>query len=327
MTVPTIQRDDRQTYSGDLVWDSDLPAIGRYLDKRDGAKRRGPAVRVTLSTFDGSSRRPTYRALREGIPLDDFEPIRDDEYQPSGMTPLLDATTEFLEHVRSLAGPGEVNVGLLLDESGSMAGNRDAVVESANQFVDGLRSVDEVASDVDGKGFLVISTDGLENYSTHHGYEDVKRVVSACEDAGWVTVFLGASIDGWGTGRSIGLSGGYTGQMVSTVNTPAGHTASLRLASTDAASYLSQGEYVYSQVRADTSMRSVTEDGTELDSNIGQTVTPNADPGYVQVPSVQTFPGGGSHGKSSAQTFPPGQKSPYDPSDAIDRVTGALAER
>src|SRR5260221_8963552 len=111
--------------------------------KTTGTKRaKAPAVHVTLAMFD--TRAPIYRVRRESVPIDGFAPLGPDDYVPSAMTPLRDAVAQFIAHLDGLRAPDRVTIGLLLDESGSMAGNREAVIARVNEFVAGMRAVEAV---------------------------------------------------------------------------------------------------------------------------------------------------------------------------------------
>jgi hypothetical protein len=63
-------------------------------------KTKAPTVKVTLSTFDQSQGRPIYRVLRDGVSLKNFDQVTEDQYTPTGSTPLVDATYAFLTHMR-----------------------------------------------------------------------------------------------------------------------------------------------------------------------------------------------------------------------------------
>ncbi len=239
--------------------------LEKQLKKEKKMKR--PKVRVTLSTFD-TGPRPVYRAIREHVKLKDFEEITLDEYQPSGMTPLYDAVFEFVESVRSHATENEVQVGLLLDESGSMAGQREEVISGANEYIDAIRDIKKIDKNAGGKGFLVITTDGYENTSRKHTASEVAKLLGECEKDGWVVVYLGAGIDGWATGNAFGATGSANLQTVSASSTRAG----LRSTRGHTQSYLSDSSnYLVAAAAAGTGMRSVTEDGEELLTNINAT--------------------------------------------------------
>jgi hypothetical protein len=264
-------------------------------------KKKAPTVRVTLSTFDDTAGRPVYRRLRERSKLAEFQPVTAEDYQPCGMTPLIDATVEFAEDMLRLGRKGEVQVGLLLDESGSMQGNREAVIQSANSFVNGLREVKKVDHKNDGKGFLVVATDGYENASRKHHYEEVRKLLASLEDRGWVVIFLGASIDAWGQGHKLGLSGGIGGQTVSTVNTPVGTQSAFVATTNDAMCYLTDNQS-YKVARAGSTVRSLSEDGKETPGSTGGGITP----------------GWGSVSASTAM-------GTYDPSHALRKATEDLS--
>src|SRR5215831_10071639 len=94
-------------------------------------RAKAPAVHVTLAMFD--TRAPIYRVRRESVPIHGFAPLGPDDYVPSAMTPLRDAVAQFIAHLDGLRAPGRVTIGLLLDESGSMAANREAVIAGVNE--------------------------------------------------------------------------------------------------------------------------------------------------------------------------------------------------
>ena len=51
-----------------------------------------------------------------------------------------------------------------------------------------------------------VFTDGLENASREFTYEQIKALVAEKEKAGWTFMFMGAGIDSYGAGRSLGFS-------------------------------------------------------------------------------------------------------------------------
>ena len=58
-----------------------------------------------------------------------------------------------------------------------------------------------------GKVILVVLTDGEENSSREFtDKKAIAKMVATQEDEGWEIVFLGADIDAWGDGRSMGFS-------------------------------------------------------------------------------------------------------------------------
>lgn len=103
---------------------------------------RVPAVQVTLAMFDsrgaGLPGAPRGRADRA------IHPARPGRLHAVGD----DAAARCGRAVHRAPGPapcpGRVTIGLLLDESGSMAANREAVIAGMNEFVGGMRDVDAV---------------------------------------------------------------------------------------------------------------------------------------------------------------------------------------
>ena len=64
------------------------------------------------------------------------------------------------------------------------------------------KSEAEQAEDV----LVWVFTDGLENASREFTYEQIKALVAEKEQAGWTFMFMGAGIDSYGAGRSLGFS-------------------------------------------------------------------------------------------------------------------------
>ena len=62
---------------------------------------------------------------------------------------------------------------------------------------------------------FVITTDGLENASTHFTYEQVKHAIEAHTEQGWEFLFLGANIDAMAEASRLGIHADYAAQYVS----------------------------------------------------------------------------------------------------------------
>lgn len=235
-----------------------------------------PAVHVTLAMFD--SREPVYRVSREDMPITRFTPLGPADYTPSASTPLRDAVAQFIAHLDRLRASDRVSIGLLLDESGSMTGNREAVIAGVNEFVDGMREVDAVDPEAAGKVLAVIVTDGLENASREVDPKTLATAIAQRERDGWTFIYMGANQDAWAVGQRTGLSGGVSGQSVSFQSTARGTRAAMRSVASDARHYLRDAGS-YSRTRAGSARRSVTEDGEELLTNIGAQASRYADAG------------------------------------------------
>lgn len=234
------------------------------------SRRKTVQAVVTVCKFTESGK--PFTIIRPETSLAEFNPVGypDDYFAQGFNTPLRDATAKFVSHLESLQSPDKVVIGLLADESGSMNGNEAAVVQGINDFVKGMAEVKKVDPNTAGTVLAVITTDGLENASKEISPEALHDLMAKKESEGWTFIFLGAQIDAWDVGRStLGLSGGVRGQTISYVNTPRGTAAAMASATTDSQNYLSNmANYQTNKVTTGSSMKSVTEDGTELLSNI-----------------------------------------------------------
>jgi hypothetical protein len=232
-------------------------------------KTKAPTVKITVSTFD-ASQRPTYRVVRSGVKLAKYQPVTAADYSPRGGTPLLDAVVEFLEDIFGRTTKEEVAVGILMDESGSMGDQQQAVISAVNEFVLGLRDVDKVDPETAGKGFLVICTDGEENSSTRHTKKDVAKLLRKAEKNSWAVMFFGAGIDAWDEGRGMGFGGNsISGQTVSSVPTAAGTRSAMAFATSDRNSYLRSAKG-YTLSKQGQNSTSVDESGKVSTDNINK---------------------------------------------------------
>jgi len=110
-----------------------------------------------------------YHKNSEGVLLENVQALDNSSYRPGGGTALL-----------------------------------DAIGKSINDVVSRHSTLGD---EVPGKVILVVLTDGEENSSTEFtNVKDIAKLVKKQEDAGWEIVFLGADIDAWGDGRSMGFS-------------------------------------------------------------------------------------------------------------------------
>lgn len=206
------------------------------------AKKKGaaaPEVAVTLAQFDTPNMGGAmeFAVTREGVAVADFAPLTPNDYRPRGMTPLLDATAEFVRLLEGKRRKGAVTLGLLLDRSGSMLGNQDAVVDGVNEVVGGLRDLPPDPG-ADGKVLAVIVTDGRENASLEATKESVAALVADREAEGWTFIFMGANQDAWGEAAAMGYSGGVTGQSVNFTSTPTGTRSAMRDVARHTAGYV-----------------------------------------------------------------------------------------
>ena len=110
----------------------------------------------------------TSEVLVDRVPIEKVKDLTLDDYQVRGCTALLDAVGDSIRHI------GRVQ-GYMPDEY------------KAEHVI------------------FVITTDGLENASQRHTYDDVKRAIGQRTEEGWEFVFLGANIDAVGEAARIGI--------------------------------------------------------------------------------------------------------------------------
>jgi hypothetical protein len=241
-------------------------------------KAKQITAHVTVAKFTDT--RSNFAILRNKVPLQEFEgrQIGALEYRATGWdTPLRDSVARLIKHGDKIKSKNAVTILLLADESGSMVGREGAVISGINDFVAGMAEVDEVDPEAAGDVIAVILTDGLENASREVSAEALREMLALRENEGWTFIFIGAQIDAWGQSASLGLSGGVTGQSISTPGSAAGVYAAMSSVTTDSADYLTS-KADYKQKRVGSTRRSINEDGSETPTNI------NAAPGSATRP-------------------------------------------
>ena len=107
--------------------------------------------------------------LHDRVPPAKLEPLTDRDYTVRGCTALIDAIGETVEHIDSI--------------------HRYAREE-----------------DIPAHVMFVITTDGMENASTHFTSAEVKTKIELKKAQGWEFLFIGANIDAVGTAAQIGIS-------------------------------------------------------------------------------------------------------------------------
>jgi Mg-chelatase subunit ChlD len=125
----------------------------------------GHDAQMTLVQFDDQDPRDV---VFEAIPVHEVVPLRARDFEPRGATPLLDATGAIIDRATTRAAT-------LAEEGGP-----------AEQVL------------------LVTITDGEENASQELTRARVLELVRAKEAQGWTFVFLGAGLDAYSEGGSMG---------------------------------------------------------------------------------------------------------------------------
>lgn len=220
-------------------------------------------VAVTLAQFDSQD---PFDIMREAVPVGEFTPLTLADYSPRGMTPLRDACAQLIGHLDKQQHEGHVAIGVLLDRSGSMQGNEASVVQGVNEFVGGMAET-KPDPKAGGKVLCVVVTDGLENASREVSQEALAAMTREREAEGWTFIYLGANQDAWGTGASLGLSGGASGQSVNYASTPKGMRSALSDVRRRGVGYVGEHDTYMASASAE-SKSSITEDGELLTDNV-----------------------------------------------------------
>lgn len=288
-------------------------AVPTATKTKKATAKKSPTVHVTLGTFDSHAGSPTLRVLRTSA-IGRFKDVTRADYNPRGGTPLRDATADFIHHLDSLRKPDRVIVGMLADESGSMGGNEEAVVSGFNDFVAGLTEVEVVDPESAGQVLCVIFTDGHENTSNRYSPQALQSLVGEREADGFTFIYLGANVDAWNTGSSMGIRGTAHAHTVNYVSSPVGTANAMKETTARSASFLSSsagfvGEY------GSLGVSSLSEDGSLLAGNSGAA-------GAQSAPSHQ---GGSVPGLVLPTPIPP--TPPVERSDEIKSAIESLAKK
>ena len=130
------------------------------------AKQKKEEGRAYVTTVLFDTR---FQRLHDRVDLNSVEPMTEKDYVPGGCTALLDAVGDTVRHIAHI--------------------HKYARHE-----------------DVPDKTVVVITTDGLENASTHYTAEEIRKLIShEQEKYGWEFIFLGANIDAVATASRIGI--------------------------------------------------------------------------------------------------------------------------
>lgn len=137
--------------------------IGGFNSMIEKQKAEGQDVLVSTILFNH-----TMKIVHDRVPIAEVEPMTSRDYEPGGMTALLDAVGKTIEHIKT---------------------------------------IQKYARDEDrpDKTMFIITTDGCENSSTRFNIDDVKKMIGAQKETGWEFLFLGANIDAIGTAARFGI--------------------------------------------------------------------------------------------------------------------------
>ena len=164
--------------------ESDLPVQVSFLIDRSGsmsglqsdvvdgfngfvAKQREHPGTCTLTLVQFDSNEP-YEVIHDAVPIKKVPDLTSEQYQPRGMTPLLDAL--------------------------------GSLIEAADARLKRL--------DHDEDQVVAVFTDGLENASRRWNRADLFDLITARKEAGWTFVFMGANQDSYAEAGRLGMDAG-----------------------------------------------------------------------------------------------------------------------
>ena len=146
------------------MFDLKEDTIGGINSVIEEQKKKDGEVIVSTVMFNN-----TTRVLHDRIPLDRIEKMGSGDYNPGGMTALLDAVGGAIHHI------GNIH---------KYARNEDVPEHT----------------------LFVITTDGLENASRRYSSDKVKKMIKRQQEKyGWEFIFLGANIDSVETAGAFGI--------------------------------------------------------------------------------------------------------------------------
>jgi hypothetical protein len=79
------------------------------------------------------------------------------------------------------------------------------------------------------RAVVAIMTDGQENASTKYNAAQVKQQITLAQERGWRVMFLGANIDSFAVGASLGVARQFTQNYAATNEGLRGATASVSM--------------------------------------------------------------------------------------------------
>ena len=151
---------DRSGSMANLVSDT----VGGFNAMIERQRQLPGEVYVSTVLFNSHS-----TVLHDRVPINEIEPLTENDYQPAGCTALIDAIGGAIHHI-------------------------------------GLVHKYARPEDVPEKTLFVITTDGLENASHKYDADDVRAKIKRQQERyGWEFLFLGANIDAIETARRYGI--------------------------------------------------------------------------------------------------------------------------
>lgn len=150
---------DRSGSMGGLESDT----IGGFNSMIEKQKKQDGNAYVSTILFSNTS-----EVLHDRVPIEQINPITENDYYVMGATALLDAIGGAIKHIRNI-------------------------------------HIYARAEDVPEHTMFVITTDGMENASRKYNIKKVKKMIEEQKKHNWEFLFIGANIDAVETARTFGI--------------------------------------------------------------------------------------------------------------------------
>ena len=144
------------------IRDDTVGAINAWLSE---LRKTESEMRFSLVMFDEFHHGMDLQKVHVAVPIHDVPDLAVNQYEPRGMTPLIDAACTTIRAVRE-----------------SLASRDDEI-----------------------KVVFAIQTDGFENASRENTWKDLRALVNECEAHDWQFNFMGCGIDAYGQGERMGI--------------------------------------------------------------------------------------------------------------------------
>jgi hypothetical protein len=144
-----------------------ISGFNELVQSQKSAENAGTAY-LTLTKFDA----PKVDILYRNVSIQEVKPLTAADYEPNGMTNLMDAVGQTMMSIQNVLG--------------------------------------EVKEEERPGVLVVIMTDGYENSSTTYRADQIRSMVKQAEAADWSFMFLGADIDAFAAGSVIGMTAANT---------------------------------------------------------------------------------------------------------------------
>ncbi len=138
--------------------------IGGFNSLISKQKQEDGKAYVTTVLFNNKN-----KTVHDRVDIKEIEPMTQKDYVPGGMTALIDALGDTIDHIKTI-----------------------------HKYIR--------KEDMPTKTIVATITDGYENASHKYSSDEVKKTIEELKKNNWEFIFLGANIDAVETAKSFGMS-------------------------------------------------------------------------------------------------------------------------